>query len=189
MTIKLNYVSAEWEPDCLCYPVGVNVSFQFPVYSVLESNLSVEVCVVLSGQLARPVALQIFTSPATALAGPLDDFISVDQNLTTECVSILINLDDVVENTEVFTVNLSSADSGVTILQSSVDVFIHDSSTVDFQFSSAQYSVFENSSRSVCAMMFGGTVRTIATSLQVSSTGRVSAHCSSSFSGFIPYCR
>lgn len=143
----------------------------------MESSQTIQVCIVLTGQLARPVTFQVTTSSSTALAGILNDYINFDQTLETLlpmiCIDIAINPDTVVENTEMFQVNLGSAsDAAVNILLSTANVLILDSSTVDFRFSSSVYSVFENSSISVCAILEGSTVRNIAISLQLSSNGK-----------------
>ena len=143
----------------------------------MESDQTIQICIEISGQFLRPVTFQVSTSPATALPGVTNDYTTFSQELGTtipvRCINIAINLDTVVETTEMFQVTLSSAgDTAVNILQSTADVFIMDSSTVAFRFSSGVYSVFENSSESVCAILEGSTVRSITISLQVSSSGQ-----------------
>ena len=154
----------------------MNVSLQSTSYTVSEEMESVEVCILLSGQLLRPVSLQFFTTQGSALG---NDFIGVDDirvtTLPMDCTTLDINFDDIVESDETFTVNMQTVveDPAVIVVQPSMaTVSITDSSTVAFSFSSGVYSVIENASVSVCAELEGNTDRNILLSIVLSSMGK-----------------
>jgi hypothetical protein len=163
-------------PLSALFLTGVSAFFESSTYSVMESNQSIQVCIVLSGLFERAVTFQASTSPLSALPGIMNDYMSFSQTLATMtseiCIDIDINLDAVVEDTEMFQINLGSAgDAAVMISQAITDVLILDSSVANFLFSLSVYTVFENSSIFVCAILEGATVRSIDITLQVNSTG------------------
>lgn len=157
----------------------MDVSFQFTSYTVSEEMEFVQLCILLSGQVLRPVSLQLLTTQGSAMAGQDNDFISVDDTIVTtlpmDCITLDINFDDIVESDEIFTVNLQNVveDPAVNIVQPAMaTVSITDSSTVGFIFSSGVYSVIENASVPVCAVLEGNTDRIISLSIVLSSMGK-----------------
>ena len=144
-----------------------------------EEMGSIQVCILLSGQVLRPVSMQLFTTQGSALDGQDNDFISIDDvrvtTLSMDCITLDIIFDDVVESDETFTVNLQSVaeDPAVIIVQPNMaTISITDSSTVGFSFSSGVYTVIENASVPVCAQLEGNTDRNIALSIVISSMGK-----------------
>ena len=162
---------------------GVNVTFERSTYVVFESNQAVRVCVILTGQLLRPVSFSLTTIPSTA-HDDNNDFTEFATNILTEnsgdhCVNIGIMFDNVVENTEDLTVRLSTDDFAVNIVQSTANIMILDSSTVALAFDRTEYSVLENSSQVVCVQLFGSMLdRNIAVYLEVNSRGMWLKLCS-----------
>ena len=157
----------------------VDVSFQFASYTMSEEMGSIQVCILLSGQVLRPVSMQLFTTQGSALSGQDNDFISIDDvratTLPMDCITLDIIFDDVVESDETFTVNLQSVaeDPAVIIVQPNMaTVSITDSSTVGFSFSSDVYTVIENASVPVCAQLEGNTDRNITLAIVISSMGK-----------------
>lgn len=150
--------------------------FNQTTYEVLESAQSVQVCLLLMGELLRPISLSLSTTPQTALPGM--DYTSISSTgistaSASVCTNIDVNFDNVVENLETFLVIVqSNSDPAVNVVQQSATVNVIDSSTVDFSFSPDVYSVMENESVSVCVTLEGTTDRDIVVSLQVSDSSK-----------------
>lgn len=99
----------------------------------------VEVCVNLTGVLEREVAVEV----STAITGDINDiamspaigdadFVSVLTNLTfaasgRQCLNVELIVDQILERTEVFHVNLTSSDAAVNFTSSRADIVLLDS--------------------------------------------------------------
>ena len=126
----------------LIFIIVVAVNFSEPVYTVGEGDSHAEVCVVLTGQTSRNIAVTIIAQSNTASGKTIsilyiifsmslnvlsmldEDYInpvtisltypkSLDQNQTL-CVNITIVDDSVLENEEELTVSIESTDRNVT---------------------------------------------------------------------------
>ena len=79
---------------------------------------------------------------------------------TTSYEDIQLFSDDVIEEGELFTVEISSPDMNVDILQQSSTVAIQDLSTINIDFDSSVYAVREvDDVIEICAQLSGGTLQ------------------------------
>jgi hypothetical protein len=98
----------------------VKVSLEGSSYNVSEGQDLVQVCVVLSGPIERPVTVILESSPGSA--NNHSDFTPIEQTFTFRsnvrtCEDVMIVNDDVVEDTETFQVDVSSSDTDVILGQ------------------------------------------------------------------------
>ena len=155
-------------------PADVDVMFEDTIYSVSESEGSVEVCVERDEQviLDRPVSVSINTMAVSATLN--DDFISTNAMLTftsagsnRQCTDIVIEMDSVVESQEVFAVNLVGVDEAARVVTPTVDVVIEDASTLRAMFQSSTPQVTEGGSVDVCVELLDPITRSVQVSLLV----------------------
>lgn len=147
--------------------------FESASYSVSEAEGSVEVCVVRDEQaiLEQPVSVNINTMPGSATLS--EDFVSIDvmfvfnSDIPRQCADIVIQSDGVVEDVEVFTVNLVGVGPAVQVLTPSVSVEIEDASPLRVMFLSSTFQVVEGESIDVCLELLDAIVREVQLTLQV----------------------
>ena len=149
----------------------VDVVFEEPSYTANETSGTVMVCVVKNGLLARPIALQLSTTPGSAqeTADFTPTQLIVETTLPRDCIEISITADDLVETPEIFSVEVTNinSDPAVNILQPEVEILINDSSTVSVVFSMSAYAGDESDGVEVCAMLQGDTDREVTVSLEL----------------------
>lgn len=143
-------------------------------YSVTEVQGSVEVCVDGDGQaiLERPVSFIVDTVPLSAALGEDYMFMNAVTLMFTsdsmrQCVSVSIQPDNVVEDLEVFRVNLASTDGAVMVLTPTVNVEIEDASGLRVMFQSIDYQVEEGGETDVCLELLDPIDREVQVALQV----------------------
>ena len=114
----------------------VEIGFDPVMYTVNEGAGTIELTVkVLSGGLGRDVTLNYRTDDDTATAG--EDYMSKDSMLTLSAgdtsATIVVDITDdaLFENAEIFTVVLSGAPAGVTLIPSTATITITDTNTPD----------------------------------------------------------
>lgn len=124
------------------------VGFSGTTASVLETDGSVVLTLVRTGDLTASVSVNVATSPGSATAG--SDYQSVSQmvafisNAATATVTIPITSDALAEGPEAFTVSLSSPSGATLGLASTATVTINDApSAGSLAFASASYSTDE----------------------------------------------
>ena len=131
----------------------VEIGFDPVMYTVNEGAGTIELTVkVLSGGLGRDVTLNYRTDDDTATAG--EDYMSKDSMLTLSAgdtsATIVVEITDdaLFENAEIFTVVLSGAPAGVTLIPSTATITITDTNTpdvVEIGFDPDTYTVDEGS--------------------------------------------
>ena len=147
--------------------------FESTSYNVSESDGSVEVCVVRDQQatLDRPVSVSINTVAGSATLN--EDFTDTNAELTfssevtRECATIAIETDDIVESTEMFTVNLMSADKAANVATPTTSVEIEDDSTLRVMFEMSTHQVTEGESETVCVELLDPITRDVQISLEI----------------------
>lgn len=111
----------------------MNVSLVQAVYITEEADLSVEVCVSLTGGLEREAVVSISTEDSTAMAEA--DYVSLSSIVTfipgdlsqVGCMAVAVNQDQTLENNETFLVVISSSDPGIDIALQESTVIVIDS--------------------------------------------------------------
>lgn len=143
----------------------------------MEVNGRIEVCVVLeSGTLGRNVEFTLSTLEESATAD--EDFIQEDSQLTLApslnevCVEILVIVDDIVEDTETFSILLQTNDRSVDIESESRVISIVDSSMVHLRFIQEEYNLIEGGNIDVCIVLVGLISRTVDASIQAVNGGK-----------------
>ena len=149
----------------------MDVVFEEPSYTANETSGTVMVCVVKNGLLARPIALQLSTTPGSAqeTADFTPTQLIVETTVPRDCIEIPITADDLVETPETFSVEVTNinSDPAVNILQPEVEILINDSSTVSVVFSMSAYAGDESDGVEVCVVLQGDTDREITVSLEL----------------------
>ena len=112
----------------------MEVSIAQASYHVREEEGEVDICVELTGQLNRPIVLELVPSSDTADTSDFNSsslfytFDSMSENMT--CMAVEITQDSIVEVTERFELDLQAnpKDDAVLIRQNSAEILIDDSS-------------------------------------------------------------
>ena len=115
---------------------AVQVSLNQSAYTVSEQDGEANICLVLTGQLDRPISIELILSNDTADTSDFNSdslvytFASGSDSGAIECNVVGINMDSIVENEERFSVSLQEnpEDGAVIIAQGEGEVFIEDSS-------------------------------------------------------------
>ena len=137
--------------------------FEQVSYTVAETGGSpVEACVQLQGQLAIPVTVNVVFQEGTATSA---DYSNTDLSYTfsndsdtSQCFVLLIIDDGLLEDNESFNVSLSSQQDVVTLVNSTTEVVVQDTSVLTVGFESAAYTITEGGSTLVCARIFNGSL-------------------------------
>ena len=94
------------------------------------------------------------------------DSVSVDltfgpvETISSSCRTVLLFPDTVIENKEMFSINITSTDLNVVIKNQSATAFIQDTSSVDVDTNSDVYTVREEDEIvEVCAVLSGATLQ------------------------------
>ena len=169
-TTKLSYIHT-----------AVNIGFEQTLYSVQEDAAQLKVCVVIEGAtLARSVELTISSSNGTAQA-PQDyaeTFYSISylqSDGERKCINITIVDDDIIENTETFSLRLASVDVAVSVISDELTVTILDDDQVTLALRETNYTVNESAGQlQVMVELKGNLERSISFSLN-SNDGTASA--------------
>lgn len=111
--------------------VVVDVSFDQPSYMVSEEEMTVQICVEVAAisSLDRDIAVQVVALPGTATVADFSISQSTDviiSSLDGACVNIPVSSDEVLEESEVFSLVLFSSDPGVNVLTRAATVTIVD---------------------------------------------------------------
>ena len=151
---------------------GVSISFAPTDGIIMEVNRRMEVCIILiNGTLSdRDIEFTLSMLEESAMAD--EDFIREDfqlslaPSLNEVCVEISVMIDDIVEDTETFTILLQTNDRSVNIEIESQMITIVDSSMVNLKFIQGEYSVREGENINVCIVLIGLISRTVDASIQ-----------------------
>ena len=141
--------------------------FGSATYPVSEGDGLVEVCVnIESGaQLERPVIVTITTSSSSATQNTdylfTDTVLSFESDLAEQCASVIIVVDNIVEDTEEIVVNLVSSDTAVNIQTPSVNVLISDTSVLRVMFEGDGHEVTEGAEVTVCVELIDPIARNV----------------------------
>lgn len=154
---------------------GIDIMFEAPSYTVVESNNFIEVCVIASDvvPLERAVEFSITTLSDSATQSvdftfPFQNSVFTFDSLTLrQCANITILPDNLVENPELFTVNLASSDTAVKIQTPVASVTIIDNSEVPVRFENDTYEVTEGEQVAVCVVTLVPLARDITVTLNV----------------------
>ena len=142
---------------------GVTIGIELPDYTVNEGNGIIEVCaVIVSGTLERTLTFTLSTQDGTATSPA--DFSAVSADLTFDestsraCVDIPVEDDDIVENPDVFTVEIRGGDPDVVFDPPSSTVTIIDNDRVEIGFEMERYEGEEGGVVEVCAIIMDGSL-------------------------------
>ena len=145
----------------IAFFTGVTIGVELPDYTVNEGDGSVEVCaVIVSGTLERTLTFTLSTQDGTATSPA--DFSAVSADLTFDestsrsCVDIPVEDDDIVENPDVFTVEIGGDDPDVVFDPPSSTVTIIDNDRVVIGFEMERYEGDEGGVVEVCAILMNG---------------------------------
>ena len=145
----------------IAFFTGVTIGVELPDYTVNEGDGSVEVCaVIVSGTLERTLTFTLSTQDGTATSPA--DFSAVSADLTFDestsraCVGIPVEDDDIVENPDVFTVEIGGDDPDVVFDPPSSTVTIIDNDRVLIGFEMERYEGEEGGVVEVCAVIREG---------------------------------
>ena len=117
--------------NALCF-ISVNVSFNLTTYTVTEGTDDVaNLVLVRSGKLSRTVVVTFTTAAETATAGsdyhdPVVTTVTFEDSVTSASYPVPILNDNVIEDTETFTVTLNTSESYVNIVDGTATVTISD---------------------------------------------------------------
>ncbi|MFM1768765.1 MAG: hypothetical protein RJA22_1294 [Verrucomicrobiota bacterium] len=153
--------------------------FESASYSVPESATNVVVTVRRSDYAVGTVSVQCVVVPGTATAG--SDYTNVSQQLTfganefSKTITVPIVSDQLLEGDETFTLLLTNATGGTTLIQprSTVVTILEDD--VSLAFSSATYAVRENETNAVITVRRLGGTAGLSTVTLVTQSGSASA--------------
>ena len=131
--------------------------------TVTETQEPPEVCVVLMGTRERPVTVIIdFENIDTTqedLSNTQETFVFGSGGTEQECFQLLINTDEMLENSEAFNIVVSNLTDGVVdVINGNFRVMIQDSSTLELGFLSVPLSIEEGASFEVCVGISRGSL-------------------------------
>ena len=146
----------------------VEVSFDQTSYTVVENSTTpTRVCILLNGALERSVQVNVNFVDINTTADDHSNteiILSFDsQSENPQCFELSINSDDVFENTEVFSIQLSTLDDVINIPNDIAEVIISDSSLITIGFTNETLPASEGEMVRVCVAVFGGSLSELVT--------------------------
>lgn len=134
--------------------------FSEPTLIAVEGSNQSALCVQHLAVLERQFSVSItFEDVSTTL----DDFSHQDLEIvfdsdseTTQCIRLMISIDDLIETDEEFIAMLSTTDEDIDIVNGTTQITISDSSTMVVGFRNTTLTVDEGDDVSVCVAIFSG---------------------------------
>ena len=146
----------------------MEVSFNQTSYTVVENSATpIRVCILLNGTLERSVQVNVNFVDINTTADDHSNteiilsFDSQSENL--QCFELSINSDDIFENTEVFSIQLSTLEDVINIPNDIAEVIISDSSLITIGFTNETLPASEGDTVRVCVAVFSGSLSELVT--------------------------